>query len=47
MRKILEKIKFFNKSRFYKNGDYLLFKNLLKKEVENGNLERNHKHCCK
>ena len=46
MRKIIEKIKFFNKSRFYINGDYFEIKNLLKKEVENGYLERNHKHCC-
>lgn len=39
MRKILQKIKFFNKARFYMTGDYKLFKNLLKKEKENGNLE--------
>lgn len=40
MRKIVDKIKFFNKSRFYINGDYKIFKNLIEKEKEIGNLER-------
>ncbi len=40
MRKIFEKIKFFNKLKFYIEGDYVVFKNLLKGSEKNGNLER-------
>ena len=40
MRKIFEKIKFFNKSKFYIEGDYIAFKNLLKGSEKIGDLER-------
>ena len=37
----VDKIKFFNKSQFYRLGDYIAFKNLLKKENDNGLVEGN------
>lgn len=39
MRKYFEKIKFFNKARFYSGGDYVVFLNLLKRGDNIGNME--------
>ncbi len=39
MRKVFDKIKFFNKRRFYLGGDYAAFANLLKRGEKFGNME--------